>query len=71
MKEFFVDLGIGWLVGINLLMMYTFYLAYFHVTKSVTVYVNVVGEANLEAVVFPILFLISVYAVYQLYKRKV
>lgn len=51
-------IGVFVLFAVFLVMMYTFYTAYNNPSKSVVVYINKRGEANIEAwLIFPFVFL--------------
>lgn len=54
---------VGWMI-----MMWTFFTAYFNPTKTVLIDINSIGEANLEAIAIPIVFLICCYSVYEIIK---
>ena len=68
LKEFVVIEGlflslVGWVI-----MIWTFFTAYLNPSKSVLISINSVGEANLEAILIPIVFLICCYSVYSVVK---
>ncbi len=67
-KEFIIFEGlilslVGW--GI---MMWTFFSAYFSPAKKVLININSIREANIEAIVIPIVFLVCCYSVYKIIK---
>ena len=56
---------VGWII-----MIWTFFTAYFNPTKTVLVDINSIGEANFEAIAIPIVFLICCYSVYEIIKTN-
>lgn len=59
MNKIFVGITLGTLVGVTICLYVTFMVAYFHPTKSVTIYIDKFGEANIEFIMLNILVPIS------------
>lgn len=68
-RNLFAVVGLAVLFGNSITLCWIFFQAYFHHSKSVTVYVNYFGEANFEAIFIPISFVFSVYSVIFCFKN--
>ena len=64
-----VFVGYGMTLSLVVVLVYTFYAAYFTSNKSVLVTVNSFGEAHLEAVLLPVVLLFGLFGFYSSYKN--
>jgi len=64
-KLYLIGIGISGLVTNNIVLFYTFLRAYFH-NYETTVLINKYGEAHVELIMLPVVFIISLWALHQL-----
>jgi len=69
-KHFIATIGVACLFANTITLTYTFFSAYFHPSKSTTILINKLGEADIEAIMFPIVFILGLYSLYYMMKRR-
>ena len=71
LKHYIIAIGLGNFLATNVMMLWTFLIAYSSPDKSVIVYINRYGEATLELWLIIPMFIISVLSIYFIMKREV
>jgi hypothetical protein len=59
-------LGVAWIVAVSITFLELFFMAYFSHNYMAWIHINYFGEANLEAVVFPLFMFPTAYSVFLL-----
>ena len=67
-KLFFSAMGIGSMLGVNVVMVGTWFTAYFNGGK-VTIYINAYGEMLFELFFLPIMLGISIWSIYHVLRK--
>jgi len=68
-KDWVLAISFGSWIGSNLTMLITFFKAYLTPEKAVTVYIDLYHEANIEAIILPLFFIISLFGARIIYKN--
>lgn len=72
LNKFIKILGVAELLGMAFLMAWFWVLAYSNPSKSVVVYINTFGEANIEMFLFmPFILAIGIWAFILIYKENI
>ncbi len=64
MKQLISLLGYGWAVALSIVLFYTIIRAYFGINYSIEIYINGVGEAHIELIMFMIVIPTMCYGFY-------
>lgn len=70
LKMVIIFLGLTSMLTIMILWLLTFFAAYADPTKSILVDINTIGEANVEAILAPIMAILSIAALVLLARGK-
>ena len=58
-----------WMVGISILMTWTFFVGYMNPSRTVLVNINAYGEADFEAVLLIAMWAVSIPMIIRMYRR--